>query len=69
VSGLVAVGWSCWFLLASFFIFCDRFPHISSLYHELAIVEGQNLITAEIMYLKHICRKGTALLCPYRLSI
>ncbi|MHC5674930.1 hypothetical protein, partial [Nostoc sp.] len=22
--------------------------------------------TAEIMYLNHICRRGTALLCPYR---
>ncbi|WP_448266643.1 hypothetical protein [Nostoc sp. DSM 114159] len=63
--------WSCWFLLASFFIFYDacgglrlRFPGISFLYHEFAIANGQNLITAEIMYLNHICIKGTAMLCP-----
>ncbi|MEH1907391.1 MAG: hypothetical protein V7L05_16610 [Nostoc sp.] len=23
-------------------------------------------LTAEIMYLNHICRRGTAVLCPYR---
>ncbi|MDZ8093759.1 MULTISPECIES: hypothetical protein [unclassified Nostoc] len=37
--------------MADFFIFYDRFPDISFLYHEFAIADGQNLITAEIMYL------------------
>ncbi|MEH2391237.1 MAG: hypothetical protein V7K21_06010 [Nostoc sp.] len=31
----------------------------------LARSKGKRLVTAEFKYLNHICRKGTALLCPY----